>query len=96
MNSKRWFLSKLYLLYKFYKIKQKLSPLLTSRNPFYEKDDVFIAFLERLAGDAQEIDNLRLPLQVALLISPIFLLQDIQIHLSQFYSQRYKMILASI
>jgi hypothetical protein len=37
------------------------------------------------------IDQLRFPLQIALLISPIFLLQDVQIHLSQF--QRYRLAL---
>jgi len=52
-----------------------------------------MAFLERLAGENGQIDNLRLPLQVALLISPIFLLQDAQIHLSTFYIQRYKVAL---
>lgn len=40
------------------------------------------------------MDHLRLPLQVALLISPIFLLQDVQIHLLQF--QRYRLALVFI
>ena len=49
--------------------------------------DPFMAFLEALVGGKERIDNLRLPLQVALLISPIFLLQDVQMHLSSFYVQ---------
>jgi hypothetical protein len=49
-----------------------------------------------LAGGKDKIDNLRLPLQVALLISPIFLLQDAQMHLSSFYAQRYKIALVGI
>lgn len=61
----------------------------TSSSP----NDSFMAFLEGLAGGKEKIDNLRLPLQVALLISPIFLLQDTQIHLSAFYVQRHKIIL---
>ena len=52
-----------------------------------------MAFLEGLAGGKNKIDNLRIPLQVALLISPIFLLQDAQMHISTFYAQRYKIIL---
>ena len=52
-----------------------------------------MTFLEGMAGGKDEIDNLRLPLQVALLISPIFLLQDAQLHLSTFYAQRYKIAL---
>jgi hypothetical protein len=62
-----------------------------NRNPSTSNadgDDAFISFLESISGD-QSIDHLRFPLQVALLISPIFLLQDIQIHLSQI--QRYKL-----
>jgi len=55
-----------------------------------------MAFLEGLAGGKDKIDNLRLPLQVALLISPIFLLQDAQMHLSSFYVQRYKIALVRI
>jgi len=55
-----------------------------------------MAFLEGLAGGKDKIDNLRLPLQVALLISPIFLLQDAQMHLSSFYAQRYKIALVRI
>lgn len=55
--------------------------------------DLFMAFLEALAGGKDKIDNLRIPLQVALLISPIFLLQDAQMHISTFYAQRYKIIL---
>jgi len=55
--------------------------------------DQFTIFLEKLAGEKQQIDNLRIPLQVALLISPIFLLQDAQMHLSNFYVQRYKIVL---
>jgi|ERR1700679_952697 len=51
----------------------------------------FLDFLEQIGGDKQNIDNLRLPLQVALLISPIFILQESQIHLSSFYVQRYKL-----
>lgn len=58
--------------------------------------DYFVAFLERLAGENEQIDNLRLPLQVALLISPIFLLQDVQMHLSSFYVQRYKIVLVCV
>jgi len=49
-----------------------------------------------LAGGKEQIDNLRLPLQVALLISPIFLLQDAQLHLSSFYVQRYKIALVCV
>jgi hypothetical protein len=55
--------------------------------------DNFVTFLERLAGGNEQIGNLRLPLQVALLISPIFLLHDAQMHLSTFYVQRYKIAL---
>ncbi|KAF8813075.1 hypothetical protein BYT27DRAFT_7207231 [Phlegmacium glaucopus] len=54
------------------------------------QDEKFVLFLEKIARDKQNINNLHLPLQVALLISPIFLLQEIQIHLSTFYVQRYK------
>ena len=43
-----------------------------------------------------QIDNLQLPLQMALLISLIFLLQDTQMHLSSFYVQRYKIALVRI
>lgn len=53
-------------------------------------------FLEKFAGGRQNFDNLRLPLQTALLISPIFLLQDAQIHLSSFYVQRYKLALVRV
>lgn len=60
------------------------------------QNDSFMAFLEGFAGGKDNVDSLRLPLQVALLISPIFLLQDAQIHLSNFYVQRHKMILVSI
>jgi len=49
-----------------------------------------------LAGGKEQIDNLRLPSQVALLISPIFLLQDAQLHLSSFYVQRYKIALVGV
>ena len=52
-----------------------------------------MTFLESLAGSKEKIDNLRLPLQVALLISPIFLLHDAQVHLSSFYAQRHKIVL---
>ena len=55
-----------------------------------ELDDYFLSFLEKISGD-QIIDHLHLLPQVALLISPIFFLQDIQIHLSQF--QQYKLAL---
>jgi len=58
--------------------------------------DLFVTFLEKLAGGKEQIDNLRLPLQVALLISPIFLLQDAQLHLSSFYVQRYKIALVCV
>jgi hypothetical protein len=54
------------------------------------------AFLEKFAGGKQNFDSLRLPLQTALLISPIFLLQDAQIHLSSFYVQRYKLALVRV
>ena len=56
----------------------------------------FMVFLEGLVGGKKRIDNLRLPLQVALLISLIFLLQDAQLHLSSFYVQRYKIVLVRI
>jgi hypothetical protein len=58
--------------------------------------DHIVAFLEGLGGGNEKIDNLRLPLQVALLISPIFLLQDVQMHLSSFYAQRHKIVLVCI
>ena len=58
--------------------------------------DPFMVFLEGLVGGKERIDNLRLPLQVALLISLIFLLQDAQLHLSSFYVQRYKIVLVRI
>lgn len=57
--------------------------------------DDFAIFLKKLSDEDEQIDNLRLPLQVALLISPIFLLQEAQIHLSTFYNQRYKLALVS-
>ena len=44
-------------------------------------------------GDQMNHDHLRLPLQVAALLSPIFLLQEVPIHKSRVYCQRYKMIL---
>jgi hypothetical protein len=55
-----------------------------------------MAFLEVLVGGKEMIDNLRIPLQVALLISPIFLLLDVQMHLSSFYGQRHKLVLVSV
>ena len=55
--------------------------------------DHFIAYLVTLQGNNLDLEHLRLPLQVALLISPIFLLQEAQIHLSPFYVQRYKLAL---
>ena len=58
--------------------------------------DLLIMMLEKFADNKDQLDNLRLPLQVVLLISPIFLLQEAQIHLSTFYNQRYKMILVSV
>ena len=44
-------------------------------------------------GDQMKQDHLRLPLQVAVLLSPILLLQETQIHKSKSYCQRYKMML---
>jgi hypothetical protein len=58
--------------------------------------DHFIAFLATLQGKNLDLEHLRLALQVALLISPIFLLQEAQIHLSRFYVQRYKLALVCI
>ena len=52
-----------------------------------------MAFLTTLQGNNLDLEHLRLALQVALLISPIFLLQEAQIHLSPFYVQRYKLAL---
>lgn len=58
--------------------------------------ELFAKFLEKISGDNQYIDNLRLPLQVALLISPILLLQEVQFHTSTFYIQRYKLALVGV
>lgn len=55
-----------------------------------------MVFLEGIVSGKEKIDNLRIPLQVALLISPIFLLQDAQMHLSSFYAQRYKIVLVRV
>jgi len=52
----------------------------------------FESLLETL-GDQFKHDHLRLPLQVAVLLSPIFLLHETQIHKSRIYCQRYKMML---
>ncbi|KIM38064.1 hypothetical protein M413DRAFT_13028 [Hebeloma cylindrosporum] len=54
----------------------------------------FNHFLGSLAVD-QKFDYLRLPLQLAALISPIFLLMGVQIHKSEAYRQRYRLILYS-
>src|SRR6266700_7943358 len=54
-------------------------------------DDQFKAFLATLADENGYLENLCLLLQVALLLSPIFLLQEAQIHLSKFYVQRFKL-----
>ena len=53
----------------------------------------FIAFLNSILTDQQTVDNLRLPLQSALFISPIFLLGENQIHTSKFYHQHHKLVL---
>lgn len=53
----------------------------------------FIDFIDSLSTDKQTLDNLRLPLQSALFISPLFLLGEMQIHSSTFYIQRYKLAL---
>ena len=58
--------------------------------------DILGMMLEKFTDNKDQLDNLQLPLQVALLISPIFLLQEAQIHLSTFYNQCYKMILVSV
>lgn len=53
----------------------------------------FITFLDSLSRDKNTVENLRLPLQSALFISPLFLLGDFQIHTSKFYSQRHQLAL---
>jgi len=55
--------------------------------------NLFKAFITTLADEKGNLENLHLPLQVALLISPILLLQDAQIHLSQFFVQQFKLAL---
>lgn len=52
----------------------------------------FQKFLQSL-GNAQKYDHLRLPLQASTLLTPIVLLHGVQIHQSENYAQRYKMIL---
>ena len=52
----------------------------------------FEALLASLDRD-QRYDHLRLALQVAVLLSPIFLLQEILIHKSKLYCQRHRVIL---
>ena len=44
-------------------------------------------------SENHKYNHLRLPLQVACLISPIFLLGALQIHKSKLFSQRYKLML---
>ncbi|KIM35727.1 hypothetical protein M413DRAFT_32284 [Hebeloma cylindrosporum] len=54
----------------------------------------FEALLDSI-GEIQKLDHLRLPVQVAALISPIFLLMDTFIHKSKYFCQRYKLMLYS-
>ena len=54
--------------------------------------DGFKTFLESLSND-QKYDHLRLPLQVSALLSPIFLLLAVHIHKSEYYCQRYRVML---
>jgi hypothetical protein len=49
-------------------------------------------FIESLAID-QKYDHLRLALQASTLLTPIVLLTGVQIHQSQNYCQRYKVML---
>jgi len=52
----------------------------------------FKKFLQSL-GDNMKYDHLRLPLQVSALLTPILLLYPIQIHKSENYCQRYRVLL---
>jgi len=52
----------------------------------------FKKFLQSL-GDDQKYDHLRLPLQASTMLTPIVLLHGVQIHQSESYAQRYKVIL---
>lgn len=58
-----------------------------------EQMNQFGDFLDSLSTDKQTLDNLRLPLQVASFISPLFLLGEMQFHTSAFCVQRYKLAL---
>jgi hypothetical protein len=69
-----------------------------TRSASADLDDLstqFKAFLAKQGKD-EKYDNLRLPLQVATLISPIFLLLEVLIHKSTIFSQRYRLMMVSI
>jgi len=44
-------------------------------------------------GENQKYDHLRLPLQASALLTPILLLNQIQIHRSEYFCQRYRVML---
>ena len=54
----------------------------------------FETLLKSLDGD-QNYDHLRLALQASTMITPICLLQEILIHRSSYYSQRYRLIMVN-
>ena len=54
----------------------------------------FETLLKSLADD-QKYDHLRLPLQVSTMLTPICLLQELLIHRSSYYSQRYRLIMVN-